>query len=132
MSTAWDLERPKATEMIERVLADDGFGFVILWRYEDHWVDLKVYEVYTVDGETGEIDFSKVPDNGGETMRVPMLEADVYAEGFIKWDGCCEIDWGQSHWCGAYYWERQVKLMRHIHDRAFALMGREGDDEWKG
>lgn len=128
--SSWEYERREAVELVERVLHEDGFGFVVLWRYEDHWVDLKVYEVATVDAETGETQFRRTPEHGGADEDVPMLEADVYADGFIKWDGCCEIDWGSSHWCGAYWWERQVKLMRYLHDRAFELMGRSGDDEW--
>lgn len=114
-------------ELIERAIHDDGFGFVIHWRFDEHWVDVKVYEVVSLY-EDGKIEFQRKDSNHSPDGVDSVADAEVYADGFIKWDGCCEIDWGQSHWCGAFWWERQFKLMRYIHDRAFELMGLPGED----
>ncbi len=126
---AWGWERPEAGVGIERFAGEDGFGFLIYWRFDDYWVDVRVFEVVNHREDCG-IGFQKDGAAAFPSETTSVLDAEVYAEGHVKWDGCCEIDWGNHHWCGAFWWDRQVRLMRFIHDRAFQLMGRDGEDEW--
>jgi len=121
------VEAEQKTHLTEDVLGE--FGFRIKWSYLPHWTDFKVYRIIgrTLDGIP---QFQKEGASTAPTFFTNEKGAVVYAEGYIKWDGCNEIDWGCHHLCGASYLKGHIKLIRYLHDRAMELMG-SNEDPWE-
>ncbi len=113
---------------IEDVLGE--FGFRIEWSALDHWADFKVYDICGRGPEPmfHKKDASSYPDSVTDTAG-----ADLYVSGYIKWDGCSQMDWGPecSHFCGADAFKKHIALLKHLYLRAPELMGRgvDGLDE---
>ena len=59
-----------------------------------------------------------------------LSQAEPYLEGFIKWDGCCELDQGKPHWCSAHHVQKHCDLLRYLYERAPQLMNREPEEPW--
>lgn len=93
----------------ENVLGGPGCPtFRVVWSVQDYWADVTVYE------------------HSGD-------EADAdrrYLYGFIKADGCTELDMGRPHWCGPHFYKLHCQLLSYIYRRAFELMGQPTDDRW--
>ena len=112
----------------EQILGD--FGFVLRWSVLDHWANVEVFEI-GARGDAGPEFRMKETEGCGMIGFTPdMDKAEVYLDGFVKWDGCTELNMGQPHWCGAGGYENHILLLAHIYKRAFELMGREPEDEW--
>lgn len=116
----------------EKTLTEDvlgEFGFRVVWRYRPHWADVRVYDITsrTVDGEP-------LFDRDGRTSLPDPVdsieEAEVYLDGFVKWDGCSELDQGNPHWCGAVGFGQHILLLEYIYKRAFQLMGGGPEEEF--
>lgn len=111
---------------------DDGFGFRCKWAVSDHWADVTVYEVVATGGK-GEYDkkfFDRKPWNGSGDHVEDIALADEYLEGFVKWDGCTELNQGQPHWCGPHGYKKHIAILKYIYQRAHQLMGREPETPW--
>ncbi len=99
----------------EVLLSDDGqIQFVIvnpnILEHEYSWS----FEVYEVNG--WECDEDNMP-----------IKMDLYLTGFIKWDGCSHINFGELengksdgyiHLCGGIYWRRHAEVMLKLWDMA--------------
>lgn len=106
----------------------DEFGFRLRWEVQDHWADVRAYEVVAIGAE-GKLYQRK--DSSFSPDPVESLdEAEVYLEGYIKWDGCSELDMGCPHWCGPGDWQKHIKLLEHIWRTAFELMGKPLPSQW--
>ncbi len=119
-----ELELPlwsdRGTIIRERLWTDDdGFGFVVKWRVDRCWCDVVVWNIDIVN-EDGSIEFM----NHEPPVDVvsDVADAEVYGYGYVKWDGCHEIDYGCPHFCGATFLEKHVALMRWLFWRAGKLM----------
>ncbi len=42
-------------------------------------------------------------------------------DGYVKWDGCCEIELGQPHWCGASDVADFCKVLTELHKLCLIL-----------
>lgn len=114
-------------ETEKRVTTEDilgEFGFRLVWSVSDHWADVKVYEILARDENAEPVfahrEWKSLP---GDSVT-DVSEAEVYCEGYVKWDGCAELDQGAPHWCGPDDFVRHCVLLKHIYLRAFELMGR--------
>lgn len=126
-----------------RVLPDNPpFGFRVRWRVLDHWADVEVFEIVGVevskDAHIRHFLFHPKEDDKSDT-RTPgydfvesIDQAEPYLTGFIKWDGCTELDQGNPHWCGVHDFRQHCVLLKYLWTRAFELMGREAPDRWEG
>lgn len=108
-------ERKKLTEDI---LGE--FGFRVVWSVLPHWADVEVYEI-TSRQESAPLfhrkDAPTTPDN------VPGIEqADKYLTGYLKWDGCNELDQGCHHFCEEEQLIKHCLLLRYLWQRAHELM----------
>ena len=114
----------------ERALVDeDGlFGFLVVWSVQNDWANVKVCEVTAEDGDAP-LFLRAGWRNSQETVRTPE-HAESYLTGYIKWDGCAELDQGCPHWCGVEGFVRHVRLLRYLYHRAYELMGRSPEDPW--
>ena len=70
----------------------DEFGFTVKWVVEDHWADIEVYEITAIDDD-GNL-YPKKDYTSSEQLVRNIEDAETYLEGFIKWDGCSELDQG--------------------------------------
>lgn len=39
-----------------------------------------------------------------------------YFQGMVKWDGCMEVKWGETHFCGKSDWDRLNHIVKDIYD----------------
>lgn len=88
------------TVTVEDVLGE--FGFRLRWSARKGWAD-------------------------GMDVVAKIDEAEPYLAGFVKWDGCAELDQGCPHWCGAHGFGKHIDLLAYIWRRAHELMGRKPD-----
>jgi hypothetical protein len=106
-------------------------GFFVRWDVEDHWADVTAWESAGRYEDGTHVfalkDWRALPAD--VTRNVD--EAEVYLDGFIKWDGCTELDMGKPHWCGPDGYIAHIELLRYLYRRAYELMGREPWLPWK-
>lgn len=99
-------------ELIER-LECNPFGFMIKWSYLSHWCNVEVF---------------KDDQNRDNELTTNINEAQVYLEGYIKWDGCSELRMPQTpHWCGPVYYKAHITLLEHLYKKAMELTGNQSD-----
>lgn len=61
-----------------------------------------------------------------------MKKLEKYLEGYIKWDGYCELNQGCPHWCGAHSFGNHILLLQHIHQKAAELISHSDfGDDWQ-
>lgn len=85
----------------ERVFGE--FGFDLTWEPTEYYCNVSAYRAD---------------------------DSEVYLKGYVKWDGCTELDMGCPHWCGPDGYIRHAELLKHIYHRAFELMKRTPDEAW--
>lgn len=105
-----------AAETIEDVGGE--FGFRIVWSCKPHWADFKAYEMQAScdDGPIFNND-CELPGAGD------VANAEPYLSGYVKWDGCCDLTWGETHFCGPRDLIKSFALVKHIYLRAGELCG---------
>lgn len=110
----------------------DGFGFRCKWEAQSHWADVTVWEVVALGSsdEPGKKFFDKAPWEGSGNHTENIEEAEKYLDGFVKWDGCTELNQGQPHWCGPHGYKKHIAILKYIYQRAHQLMGREPETAW--
>lgn len=69
-------------------------GFTIEWSSYGHYVNFTVFD----------------------------QDSNRYADGFVKWDGCTEIQETDHHWCGGFHVSIHLKLIAYLYTHAFDLM----------
>lgn len=67
-----------------------------------NWIDFLVYEIPAVSVQESPIpQFNIKGYTGSGEYTEDYEKAEVYISGFLKWDGCCEMDFNDaSHFCG--------------------------------
>lgn len=114
---------------VEDIFGD--FGFRVKWSVVDHWADIEVYEVESRGTElNSKPQFHRKGAACSPDGVEDISEAEKYLEGYIKWDGCTELDMGCPHWCGPSGYVTHCELLKYIYRRAHELMGREPEDAW--
>lgn len=104
-------------------------GFVILWDYDRHWADFRVYDVISAD-EQGNLLYPQKEWQISADMVASPLEAEVYISGNIKWDGCSDLDITPAHWCGVEEWIDHCELLKFLWTRWLELEPNEERDPW--
>lgn len=81
---------------------DEAYDFFELeYEYDDYVMSFKVYEIIAI------------------TMENEIDEKELYLSGYIKWDGCSNLEFNDNlHLCGCIYWKKHVKLMEEIYRTA--------------
>lgn len=117
----------------KRVTTEDilgEFGFRVRWSVSNTWADVAVFDITGRDANSNVALF-----NRRDWVALPdpvesIEEAESYLEGFVKWDGCTELNQGQPHWCGPEDYKKHIALLRYIYRRAFELMGHKPETPW--
>jgi hypothetical protein len=108
---------------VEDILGD--FGFTLKWELLDHWADITVYD--KVGYEPGEPPKALYLRKGWKDSADHVYhidEAQPYLTGFVKWDGCAELDQGTPHWCGLAGFKMHCDLLQYIYIRSQQLIKR--------
>ena len=114
--------------------------FFIRARVSDYWMDFECVKAsYWLD-ESGWRGWSKphiplyekkeelLEKYGGSPPTEDPEEGFVYLRGFLKWDGCMEVDREEKHTCSAEDLEDEYLCLRRIRQLADETMGHwEGD-----
>lgn len=98
---------------VKMVVLDDSPSFLLrLTKQEKHFINIEVYEVY-----------AWYQDKKTQKWNVPC-EIELYLTGYLKWDGCCHIWYGEEdssgkqdgylHLCGEHSWKKHNQLMSEI------------------
>ena len=110
----------------------DGFGFTIRWRWKnDSWMDFEVFEVSGLEGEGGPKLYDQKDWQRSGDVVPSINDAEPYCTGYIKWDGCAEIDFESHHFCGSRCFKKHIALMRWLYTRAYEVLDREPFDPWE-
>lgn len=108
------------------------FGFRLVWQVDDYRACVEAYKIESiVMGDTDSDDEIQFEAASGKDQFTSDLSNSVkYLDGFVKWDGCTELDMGCPHWCSPLDYIKHGELLKHIYHRAFELMGRTPDEAW--
>lgn len=101
-------------------LAIGPLGWLVRYEHTDTWMDYKAYEVVSMSMDESEKSFRRLgaTGSGDETDDPDKAES---LDGFVKWDGCMEIDMGRRHFCGAEDVEQYTTIVRKLHELCLLL-----------
>lgn len=94
--------------------SEDVWGFRIAWHASPSWVDFTVCAV---------VPAVAVTFGGDEVPRAADTTTRDYCRGYVKWDGCMQLDVSE-HLCGPAGLVKHIALLRYLWYRAHELMGR--------
>lgn len=117
--------------LTEDVLGE--FWFRLVWEVDNYRARVSAYKIASiVIGDTDADDVIKFESviGTGEQFTADLDKSVIYIDGFVKWDGCTELDMGCQHWCSPLDYIKHGELLKHIYRRAFELMGRTPDEAW--
>ncbi len=99
---------------------DIGMGWLVRYEHSDTWMSFKAYEVMctAIDGTDKQFHLKGARDGMSSTPDPDKADC---LDGFVKWDGCCEIDLGQPHWCGAGDVAQFCEVVRELHKLCLLL-----------
>lgn len=105
----------------------NGFGWIVHYEFSDYWCDVKAYEIVMLDSERrGAQKYFQRKDAVTSPDPVETTEeAEVYLEGYVKSDGCNELDAGRPHMCSLEDIKAHCSLIEHVYSKAIELMGGE-------
>lgn len=93
----------------------------------NHWTDFRVYQISSSWEEDG---VTKYGYNGDYTQVDDFSKAIPDVSGYVKWDGCMEVD-SSVHLCGSYSLLPYVKTLVYVWSKATELMGRNDPADMK-
>lgn len=110
------------------------FGFRLVWEVDNYRACVKAYKIASIlIGDTDAddvIQFESARSQNSQQFTDDLNDSIVYLDGFVKWDGCTELDMGCPHWCSPLDYIKHGELLKHIYNRAFELMQRTPDEAW--
>ena len=134
--------------LVENLKHIGDCGFTVAWSYDEDmdgrgvfYVNFKAYEIGydmsrigdgPVDTRPHYARANSTASSPIEDMTPDLDEAEVYAHGSIKWDGCSTV-WISDgvHLCGQGSWQAHIDIMAHLWRRAGELMrGNTLEDEF--
>ena len=94
-----------------------------------HCVDFEAYELYHYDDGNGRALKFQYYDGGDYKYTSDADKCEPYVKGFIKWDGCSEVNFAQNiHSCGGRRaLVRLGELFENIFKEAQPMMDSSGD-----
>lgn len=110
------------------VLRDGNPAFHVTWTANEVLAEFRAVKVgYTEDGVPfyNQKEWSALPRDSTNNPD----EAEVYASGYVKWDGCSELTLGHHHFCGWPDYDQHAFLLKYVYQTAFELMDRDADPE---
>lgn len=117
---------------------------LVVLRWDDptvsekpHWVDFEIHEATAGDagydgGGEAHLMFN-LGDHVQDGLTYDCREAKPTMSGYVKWDGCTEVDGLGGHYCDARSIEAQFEALRRMRNAALEAMGKaaeQPDSDW--
>lgn len=119
------------TIKVEDILGESGF--TLRWAILPHWVDVVAFEkIGTECSDPPKTLYQRKGATISPDTVYHIDEAEPYLEGYVKWDGCTELNQGQPHWCGLSGYKKHCDLLQYIYIRSQQLMDRADPDLFGG
>ena len=102
---------------------DIGLGWLLVYEHTSHWMDFKAYQVVSsevYDAKSG----ARLPTLYSKADCLPtdnLDEAEPEFTGYVKWDGCCELDLDYNHFCGRQNMEELTQVLLELHKLCLLL-----------
>jgi hypothetical protein len=102
---------------------DIGIGWVVRYEHSDTWLDFRAYEAVGENGNNGEADdgallFMLAGKRSEHDWTTDVEKAEPTITGFVKWDGCSEMHFDRTHFCGRRDVVDFAAVLVAIHDLA--------------
>lgn len=113
--------------VIQKIFGDHEF--LILFESKENedggyiWINYSVYEIPCVEiiGETEKDQFNRIGYTGSGEYVDTLDQAEVFIEGWLKWDGCTEFEIKDSaHFCGRKDAHKMTRIIDAIYDTAIS------------
>lgn len=101
------MERESITEFKGRFRIEFSFA-------NDHWLDVKVWLIAASNEDNSPAYYTTNKDGCSEFVD-NHADAQTYLQGFVKWDGCCELNADHHHWCALDDIDAHCWLHRYIY-----------------
>lgn len=103
----------------ERWLDIGAYGWLVRYEHTEHWVDFKAYESI---GESHSVGGSKMfRKTSSNDFTENVDDAEVAINGYVKWDGCCEMSGPKPHFCGRLSVREYTQVMLELHKLCLLL-----------
>jgi hypothetical protein len=117
----------------EQILDEDGllgsFTLCLYWKPAGpddprvYWVDFELFEVHGVPHPEGKpAEYQRRDSDHGPDLVRDLDEAEVTAQGFVKWDGCTQFDVTSVHVDSKRQLERLFEAIGEARRRCAAVM----------
>lgn len=136
--------------MVKSSTAHQGAGILIILarieygerrrKMDDLLIEngLPMFKIEVTEKDRASVSF-RVYEISCWDMQNKPIESEIYLTGYIKWDGCSHIWFGDEdnegrqngyvHLCGLPFWERHSKMMTNLYDYAKKnILGPEGEE----
>lgn len=99
------MENKEVRHEISIVYPETWFMVKYMWNYNDlglcSWVDFQVYRIKSLDEKSADV----------------TCYSEVFASGFVKYDGCTEFSVDRNHMCGFYEIKQFQQLFTDIYQK---------------
>lgn len=122
------------SEVIEQVGGE--FGATVRYRLHENKLSVEFFaaEICAMGSMPGEEARPEYRQKGADSFpcenATSFESAERYAEGWVKWDGCSHVSFGdedaQLHLCGKSEFEKLGSILCEIYERCGALMKEAG------
>ena len=96
----------------------------VIYENKEYAVDFTCYEVTGTDSEGKRI-YQPLNGNGGD-FTDDISKAEVFFKGYIKWDGCSHVFFGDEqgylHLCGKFSIKQLSDALKLVYNRCGELM----------
>lgn len=108
----------------DRTEEPDAFAYVVDWKAEQYCMHFSAYMIMSMPlaGRPGGPSFRKKGSDSMGDWTENIAEAQPDIEGWIKWDGCSDITFRDSHFCGAHSFIQHIRLMAWIVNKAASVI----------
>ncbi len=114
---------------VDRTEGPRDFAYEVAWEAEQYCMRFKAYLICSIplEGHPGGPSFRR---KGSDWMdwTENHAEAQPAVDGWIKWDGCSDITFDDTHLCGASSFVQYIRMMAWIHAKAAAVIPHWDDD----
>lgn len=116
---------------VEDCLGD--YGFRVRYTYNEYRCQVEAFEIAArySNGDRPMFNVKGWVVSLADAVE-SIDEAQPHISGFIKWDGCSEFEWHETHLCGPKDYRRHFALLEHMYKRAQALMANSHGAPWDG
>jgi hypothetical protein len=118
---AWEASKP----LVKDIATGEHLGDYRIRLHSEHptWVNFLVFEIAGMGDKP-----LYIAGLDGPSFTEDIEQAVPQAHGFVKWDGCTQVDITDGHFCGLKDMEGLFGVIRRAREACVEFMG----DTWQG